>query len=144
MWPVGRRSAVGRRSLAAGQARAPERIGDRSRVDGLDGRLEQVDLFEEERTLLRVEERKPLVDADLHDVGLDLREVGVQRRVDDRSGIGQPLRIDAELALGRLAVARIAHRAGVGLRRQPRRVGRDDAVPALRQPGDLLDGRRPA
>jgi len=47
-----------------------------------DGRLEQVGAFEEERPLLREEQREPLVGRDLGLVRLQLREVGVRRNVD--------------------------------------------------------------
>ena len=141
---VGREHRVGVLSLAARHARAPERVGDRPRVDRLDRRLKQVHLFEEERPFLRVEEREPLVDADLDDVALDLREVRVDRRVHDRARVGKPLEVHADLALGDPAVAFISVGAGIHLVGETRRERRDDVVHPLRQALDLLDRRGPA
>src|SRR5207244_4861243 len=56
----------------SGRAHAPSRRGDAACVDGLDGSREELEPFEEEGTLLRKEEGKPLVGGDLRGVGFDL------------------------------------------------------------------------
>ncbi len=126
-----------------GQPRAPERLRNRARIDRLDRRLQQVHVLEEERPLLRIEEGEPLVDRDLGRVGLDLREVGIDRRIHDRVGIRQPLRVEADLAQRRRVVVGRAVRPVV-LRVRHRAVGREHPVRALREAGDALDRRRVA
>ena len=98
-------------------------------------------MLEEERPLLRIEEREPLVDRDLRDVRLDLREVRIDRAVHDRSGVGKPLGVDADLSLRDEPVARESVGAGIGLRTGSRCIRGDDVVRGLRQPGDPGDRR---
>src|SRR5690606_2209521 len=59
----------------AGDLRAGDRVDDLARVDEPARRVEQLDALEEERALLRDEQREPLVDRDLSLVRLDLAEV---------------------------------------------------------------------
>ncbi len=75
------------------------RVGDRAREDGLDGRGEEVDALEEERPLLGVEQGEARVDVQLRDVGLDLREVGVDRAVERHVGRDAPARRQADVGL---------------------------------------------
>ncbi len=128
-------------ALLAGQLRAPVRIGDGSREHGLDGRREVVDPLQEERPLLGVVEGEALVDVELRHVGLDLREVGVDRAVHRHARGHAPARrepgVGLHVAPGQPGVG--GRREFVGAAEGPRRIELE--VPPLRQPleaGDLV------
>ena len=115
-WPPPRSSATSAVKSKAPHLPVPRgaeaRRGDRARVDRLDRRREEVDALEEERPLLRVEEREALVGRDLRDVGLDLREVRVHGGVDRGPGARRPLDVEPGLAVNRSALERRARPAG--------------------------------
>ena len=94
---LGGEHGVGRVPDLAGGAPAPARRGDRARVDRGDWRAEEVDALQEERALLRVEERETVVDRDLGHVGFDLREVGVDRGVERGGRARRPLHVQADV-----------------------------------------------
>ena len=58
------------------------RIDDRACVNRRDRCLENVDAFEEERTLLGKEDRKSLVRSDHELIGLNLREIRIDCQVE--------------------------------------------------------------
>ncbi len=124
------------RGGAAGGAQAVRRGGEGPRVDRLDGRRQQVDALEEERSLLLEEQSEPFVGRDLPGVRLDLREVGVHRRVDDRRGIRNPLGIDAAVELGAPPGERAAEAVLWFCRLVRRDVRSDDVMRAGREPGE--------
>ena len=80
---VGEHQADRRVADLAGQLRAQVRVDERARVHEVDrsGNVEDLRPLEEERPQLGIEQREPLVDLDLRKVGLDLREVRVEREV---------------------------------------------------------------
>src|SRR5690606_17024315 len=100
----------------AGDPGSPLGRSEAARVDGVDRRRQQIDALQEERALLRQEEREALVGGDVRDVGLDLREVGVDRDVDDGVGVRKPLAVDAAVEL---AVAGRERRPEVAARPLP-------------------------
>src|SRR5688500_20069858 len=55
-----------------------------ARVGDVQGRIEEVEPFEKERTLFGEEDREASIDGDLGYVRFDLREVGVEGEVEDR------------------------------------------------------------
>ena len=117
---------VGARSDLSRRAGAPPWRCDRSRRDRLDGGREKLDPLEEERPLLGKEQGEPLVGGDLRDIGLDLGEVGVERRIDRSLPVRRPLDVDARLRLRRPGLERASQlRGGVrelrGSRTGPRR-----------------------
>ena len=138
---VGDERRVGGVADLAGRPHAPARRGDRPRVDRLDRGREQLHALEEERPLLGVEEREALVRRDLRHVRLDLREVGVDRRVERVVGVRDPLGVDAAGDVGRAVDERgagAAAREGLLLGREVRR---DDDVVAggeARQAGERV------
>src|SRR5690606_4085722 len=75
---------------SAGEPGSPLGRSEAARVDGVDRRRQQIDALQEKRALLREEEREALVGGDVRDVGLDLREVGVDRDVEDGVGVRKP------------------------------------------------------
>ena len=79
---LGDEHADGIGSRLARDLGAPARVSDRPGVRGGDRRREDVGAFQEERALLRVEERVAGVGRQLRRVGLDLGEVRVERRVE--------------------------------------------------------------
>src|SRR6266513_6033416 len=83
----------------AGAARAPARRIDVARVGDLQRRVEEVEAFEEERPLLREEDREAPVRRDLRDVRLDLREIGVERHVDGLVLRRRPLHVETGVLL---------------------------------------------
>ena len=80
---VGRHHPEGRVPHLAGQLGAQVRVDEGARVHEVDGRgkLEDLGPLQEEGPQLGEEEGEPLVDLDLRQVGLDLREVGVAGEV---------------------------------------------------------------
>src|SRR5581483_8561718 len=60
--------------------------------------------FEKERPLLRIVEREAAVRADVRHIGLDLREVRIQRRIERERGRWTPLQIAAAVAAQRLGL----------------------------------------
>ena len=74
----------------AGQLGAGLGIHDAAGVDQRLRRAEQLDALEEERPLLRKEEREPLVHRHLPLVALHLAEVGVERGVERVAGEAEP------------------------------------------------------
>ena len=121
-----------RRVELPGPSQAPAGRGDGPGVDGRHGRREEVDPLEEERPLLGVEEREPLVDPDLRDVRLDLGEVGVDRAVESDRRRGGPLQVEAGVERRRLAHEPLTVLAGDRLLRR-RRVGSRHEVPPGRK-----------
>src|SRR5947209_16070905 len=90
---------VRRISGSRGGAETRTRRCDRPRVRDLERCVEEVESFEEERPLLLKEDRETLVDRDLRNVGFDLREIGVDRRVDRGRCRGRPLQVGADVVV---------------------------------------------
>src|SRR5215210_8378702 len=80
------------------QLQSAERRNDTSGVDQLVGSIEQLQAVEEERSFLRVEQREPLVEQHLPDIRLDLREIGIDRRVQAQILSNSPANVAAQLA----------------------------------------------
>ena len=78
-----------------GRAHPPAGRGQGAGVDRRDGGREELHPFQEEGTLLRVEDGESLVGGDPGDVRLHLGEVGVQRQIQGVVGVGDPLRVHA-------------------------------------------------
>ena len=64
------------------ELRTSDRGRDLTGVDELSRRVEQLEAVEKKRTFFRVEQGEPFVERDLADVGLDLREVRIDRCVE--------------------------------------------------------------
>ena len=126
---------------APGGAQAPARVGDRARVEGRQRQVEHVGALEEEGPLLRHAQREAGVAGELRHVELDLREVGVQCRVEHPVGAWAPLDLGAERAargaLARSAIA-AASRAQRQLRPHRQQRMRAHALGDVFQPGDGL------
>jgi hypothetical protein len=86
------------RAEVAGAAQPPARRGDRPRVDRLNRRGEELDALEKERALLGKVDGESLVRRDHRDIRLDLREIGVDRRVDGRVLVRRVLHIEPAVA----------------------------------------------
>src|SRR5690606_9915723 len=119
----------------AGDLAADPGIRDLAGVDELARRREELDPLQEERPLLREEEREPLVDRDLAGVGLDLAEVGVDRRT-ERDVREPDAEVHADVGLERLATELAARGDTLPVRRcGHERLGlEDDASPEVVQP----------
>jgi hypothetical protein len=81
----------------AGQLHAEVGVADAARVDELVRRVELLEAVEEERPLLRVEESEALIEQDLPDVGLDLREVRLPGAVEAEVLRDPPACVEAQL-----------------------------------------------
>ena len=90
----------------AGQLGAEHRLGDAPRVDELVGRVELLEPLQEEGPLLGVEQREPLVQRHLADVGFHLREVGVRRRRDAQVLRHAPAQVPRDFGRAAIVVAR--------------------------------------
>src|SRR3954471_15502479 len=89
---------------------------DTSGVDQLVGRVEQLEPIEKERALLWIEKCEPLIQQNLSDIRLDLREIRIDRSVERQILPNPPARISTELAF-LLVVTTIAQCGGpVGMR----------------------------
>src|SRR5258708_38711652 len=66
-----REKRVRRPADAPGAAYSPPRRRDRPRVDDLQRHVEEIEPFQEKRSLLGKENRETLIDGDLRDVRLD-------------------------------------------------------------------------
>ena len=100
--------ADGERPLLAAQLRAPLRRQDGARVDHAQRRREEVGRLHEERPLLGKEQREARVDGELRGVGLDLREIGIERRVERQIGCDAPARRQAPFTRKRSGLKRCA------------------------------------
>ena len=103
----------------------------------------QLDALHEEGALLRVEEGETVVDRDLRDIGLDLREVGVEGGVDRVPGRGLPLHVDADVSCPVGVPERLARRLGCR-HVLARRVGGEDEAAGAGQPEEADQGLRVA
>jgi len=130
--PRGLEPPVGRRHVAG--------------EDRLERGGEEVGTLEEEGTLLRVEEREPLVDVELERVGFDLREVGVDRGVEDQVRRHPPGGGETEIGLyaARFEAVGCGFRPPVGALGGDRRIELDGVTGSeAREAGDereLADG----
>ena len=84
---------------------------DPARVDQVVRRRKLLDAVEEERALLREEQRLPRIETELAGVGLDLREVGIHRAVHGQVRRDPPAQVHAELGPRRV----VAPSGGVAL-----------------------------
>jgi hypothetical protein len=141
---LGHERRVRRRAEPPGAPDTPARGGDRPRIDGRDGRAEQLAALEKERPLLGIEQGEALVDADLGDVGLDLRKVGVHGGVHCGAGGGRPFQVEAGVAFDLFVVPRgagaVRGRAGL----PSGGVGRQHEVAAGGQALEAVEGAAPA
>ncbi len=85
--------------LLAGDLEPGDRIGHRTSEDERELCIKEVRSFEEERALLREEEGETRVDVELGGVGLDLREVRIDRKVQRHVRRHSPARGDPGLDL---------------------------------------------
>src|SRR5262249_32743812 len=79
------------------------RIDDGARMHGRNLRIENVDAFEEERTLFWKEDRKALVRRNDKLVGFNLRKVGIEREIQGHIWSDRVLAGQARIKLDRLA-----------------------------------------
>ncbi len=86
----------------AGELQRRVGLHDRPRVDERVRHVEPIRALDEERTLLRIEQREPFVGRDLRRVGFDLREVGPHRAVQHEVAAERPAHVAAELRRGRV------------------------------------------
>ena len=93
----------------SGQLCTGLRRDDLTSIDQLIGRIEQLEPVEKERALLWIEESESLIEQNLPDVGLDLREIGIDGSVEREILADPPPHITAKLSLP-LIVATIADR----------------------------------
>jgi hypothetical protein len=82
--------------------------------------IEELESVEKERTLLRVKQREPLVEENLSNIGLDLREVRIDRRVQGEVLPHTPLRIRAEFTFSFISSAVIQAWCSINARRHRR------------------------
>ena len=97
----------------AGRAQSAAGRGDAAGVDRLERSREQIDSFDEERSLLGIKQGEALVGADLSHVALDLGEVRVEGGVDGGVGKRAPLHVHPDV---RIQVAAGERRSEAGLR----------------------------
>ena len=93
---------------------------DPPRVDQVVRRVEQLGAVEKERTLLREEQRAARIERELAGVGLDLREVRVDRAVQRQVRRHAPAHVAAELRPAGVVAPAVAGRRAVGVRRRDR------------------------
>ena len=96
---VHRQRAAGEVDIAPGAAQAPARLREAACVEGFGGRAQQVGRLEEEGPLLGEEQGEARVAGKLRHIERELREVGVERGVDDELGARPPLHIQARVHL---------------------------------------------
>ena len=88
----------------AGDLGGGQRRNDPAGVDELVRRRELLDAIEEEGPLLGKEERLPRIEGELPGVGLDLREVGIDRAVEREVRGDAPTDVRAELGAAAVVV----------------------------------------
>ena len=82
----------------SGELEATQRCDDSPSVDQLVGSIEKLESVEEERPLLGIEQREPLVEQHLSHVGFDLGEIRIDRRVQAQVLANAPPHIATQLA----------------------------------------------
>ena len=98
----------------SGELDAAYRCHDPASVNQLIGSVEQLQPIEEERPLLRVEQREPLIEQYLSDVGFDLGEVRIDCPIQREILPDSPTCIPAELALSLIILAVAKCRGPIG------------------------------